>query len=91
MIGKTCSSTEKRQRKLSYKKSKMLIQNRVFSEVPFWNSAEYGILYGIGFIPRNFLLFNSAEFRRIPYRFVYTEFRIPLNENTITEPITKDL
>ncbi len=28
-------------------------------------------------IPQNFLLFNSAEFRGIPYRFVYTEFRIP--------------
>jgi hypothetical protein len=29
------------------------IKGRVFSEVPFWNSAEYGILYGIGFISRN--------------------------------------
>jgi hypothetical protein len=25
----------------------------VFSEVPFWNSAEYGILDGIDFISRN--------------------------------------
>jgi hypothetical protein len=30
-----------------------LAPTRVFSEVPFWNSAEYEILYGIGFIPRN--------------------------------------
>jgi hypothetical protein len=42
---------------------------RVFSEVPFWNSAEYRILYGIGFISRNSAkffaihLWNSAEFR----------------------------
>jgi hypothetical protein len=42
-------------------------------------------------IPRNFLRFNSAEFRGIPCRYVYTEFRIPPNENTIIEPITKDL
>jgi hypothetical protein len=44
-------------------------------------------------IPRNsakFLLFNSAEFGGIPCRFVYTEFRISSNENTIIEPITKD-
>jgi hypothetical protein len=37
-------------------------------------------------IPRNFLLFNSAEFV-----FVYTEFRIPSNENAIIELIRKDL
>ncbi len=42
-------------------------------------------------IPRNFLLFNSAEFRGILCGFVSTEFRIPSNENTIIEPITKDL
>ncbi len=30
-------------------------------------------------IPRNFLLFYSAEFRGTPNRFVYTEFRIPSN------------
>ncbi len=30
-------------------------------------------------ILRNFLLFNSAELRGIPYRFVFTEFRIPSN------------
>jgi hypothetical protein len=36
-------------------------------------------------IPRNsaeFLLFNTAKFRGIPYKFVYTELRIPLNENS---------
>ncbi len=57
------------------------IYHRVFSEVPFWNSAEYGILYGIDFISRNFLLLNTAEFRGIPYKFVYTEFRIPVPIN----------
>jgi hypothetical protein len=31
-------------------------------------------------IPRNFLLLNTAKFRGIPYRFVYTEFRMPSNE-----------
>ncbi len=29
------------------------VGGRVFSEVTFWNSAEYGILYGIDFISRN--------------------------------------
>ncbi len=36
---------------------------RVFSEVPFWNSAEYGILYGIGFISRNSAKFFTVQFR----------------------------
>ncbi len=67
------------------------VRGRVFSEVPFWNSAEYGILYGIGFIPRNSAEFCTVQFRGIPCRFVYTEFRMPSNENTIIEPITKDL
>jgi hypothetical protein len=40
-------------------------------------------------IPRNFLLFNSTEFRGIPCRFVYTEFRIPSNENKGT--VVRDL
>ncbi len=56
---------------------------RVFSEVPFWNSAEYGIyteLTVFRVIPQNFLLFNTAKFRGILYKFVYTEFRIPLND-----------
>jgi hypothetical protein len=52
---------------------------RVFSEVPFWNSAEYGILYGTGFISHNSAKFFTVQFRGIPYRFVYTEFRIPSN------------
>ncbi len=34
-------------------KQNLPIVARVFSEVPFWNSAEYGILYGIGFISCN--------------------------------------
>jgi hypothetical protein len=42
-------------------------------------------------IPRNSAKFFTVQFRRIPCRFVYTEFRIPSNENTIIEPITKDL
>jgi hypothetical protein len=46
-------------------------------EVPIWNSAEYGILYRIYFISR-----NSAEFRGIPYKLVYTEFRTPSDENS---------
>ncbi len=48
--------------------------HRVFSEVPFWNSAEYGILYGIDFILR-----NSAEFHGIYYCSIprnSAEFRI---------------
>ncbi len=48
---------------------------RVFSEVAFWNSAEYGILYGIGFISRNSAKFFTVQFHGIPCRFVYTEFR----------------
>ncbi len=52
---------------------------RVFSEVPFWNSAEYGILYGIGFISRNSAKFFTVQFCGIPFRFVYTEFCIPSN------------
>jgi hypothetical protein len=64
---------------------------RVFSEVPIWNSAEYGILSGIGFILRNSVKFFTVQFRGIPCRFMYMEFRIPSNENTIIEPITKDL
>jgi hypothetical protein len=65
------------------------IVGRVFSEVPFWNFAEYGILYGIYFISRNSAKFFTVQYRGIPYRFVYTEFRIPSKENTIIEPITK--
>jgi hypothetical protein len=61
---------------------------RVFSEVPFWNSAEYGILYGIGFISRNSAKFFTVQFRGIPCRFVYTEFRIPSNENTYPKLIS---
>jgi hypothetical protein len=62
--------------------------NRVF---PDWNSAEYRILYGIDFILRNSAKFFTAQSRGILYRFVYTKFRIPSNENTIIEPVTKDL
>ncbi len=52
----------------------------MFSEVAFCNSAEYGILYGIDFISRNSAEFFTAQNREIPYRFVYTEFRMPSNE-----------
>ncbi len=52
---------------------------RVFSEVPLWNSAEYEIIYRTGFISRNSAKFFTVQFRGIPYRFVYTEFRIPSN------------
>jgi hypothetical protein len=36
---------------------------RVFSEVPFLNSAKYGILYGIGIISRNSVKFFTVQFR----------------------------
>ncbi len=42
-------------------------------------------------IPRNSAKFVIVQFRGIPCRFVYTEFHIPSNENTVIEPITKDL
>ncbi len=42
-------------------------------------------------IPCNSAKFFTVQYRGIPYRFVYTDFRIPSNENTILEPITKDL
>ncbi len=51
----------------------------MFLEVPFWNSAKYGILYGIGFISGNSAKFFTVHLRGIPYRFVYTGFRIPSN------------
>jgi hypothetical protein len=38
-----------------------------------------------------FLLFNTAKFHGIRYRFVYTEFRQPSNENSSIQPITKNL
>jgi hypothetical protein len=34
---------------------------RVFSEVPFWNSAKYGILYGTDFISRNSAKFFTVQ------------------------------
>jgi hypothetical protein len=40
--------------------------HRVFSEVPFWNSAEYRILYGIGFISCNSAKFCTVQFPGIP-------------------------
>ncbi len=58
---------------------KWRIAARVFSEVPFWNSVEYGIVYRIGFISRNSAKCFTVQFRGIPDRFVYTEFRIPSN------------
>jgi hypothetical protein len=39
---------------------------RVFSEVLFWNSAVYGILYGIDFILRNSAKFLTAQSCGIP-------------------------
>jgi hypothetical protein len=39
---------------------------RVFPEVPFWHSAEYGILCGIDFISRNFAKFFTVQYREIP-------------------------
>ncbi len=54
-------------------------RTRVLLEVPFWNFAEYGTLYGIGFISCNSTKFFTVQFRGILYRFVYTEFRIPSN------------
>ncbi len=64
-------------------------------EVPFWNSAEYGILYGIDVfclvqhnsaklftVQYRKILQNSVEFCRTPYWFMYSEFRIPSNENS---------
>jgi hypothetical protein len=56
------------------KLNKVLLQlrSRVFTEMTFWNAAEYGILCGsdlkrLNFrgIPQNFQLFNSVEFRAI--------------------------
>ncbi len=61
----------------------------MFSEVPFWNSAEYGILYGIGIISRNSAKFFTVQFRGIPCSFDYTEFRIPSNEKKGT--VARDL
>ncbi len=54
----------------------------MFSEVPFWNSAEYRILYGIDFISHNSANLFAVQNREIPYRFVYTEFHIPSGENS---------
>ncbi len=42
------------------------IRIRVFSEVPFWNSAEYGIVYEIDFISRNSAEFFTVQYREIP-------------------------
>jgi hypothetical protein len=39
---------------------------RVFPEVSFWNSAEYGILYGMDFISRNSAKFFTVQYREIP-------------------------
>jgi hypothetical protein len=58
------------------------LYSRVFSEVPFWNSAESGILSGIDFISRNYAGLFTVQYRGIPYRFMFTEFRIPSNENS---------
>ncbi len=38
---------------------------KVFSEVPFYNSAEYGILYGIDLISRNSAKFFTVQYREI--------------------------
>jgi hypothetical protein len=47
---------------------------RVFSEVPFWNSAEYGILIAIDFISRNSAEFFTVQYSEIPRN--SAEFRI---------------
>jgi hypothetical protein len=47
-------------------RSQISLPSRVFSEVPFWNSAEYGILYGIDFISRNSAKFFTVQYRGIP-------------------------
>jgi hypothetical protein len=61
------------------------IDRRVFTEVTFWHSAEYGIIDRSDFnsaefriILRNSDQLNSAEFRGISLKsvfFLYTEFR----------------
>jgi hypothetical protein len=38
---------------------------RLFSEVPFWNSAIYGILYGIDLILNNSAKFFTVQYRKI--------------------------
>ncbi len=71
----------------------------MFSAVPLCGiprNAEF--LYGIG-ISRNSAKFreilystvrrNSAEIHGIPYRFVYMEFRIPSNGNSIVKKLKK--
>jgi hypothetical protein len=66
------------------------------SEVPFWNSAEYGILYGIAFISRNSAkkcIVLTVQYREIPrnsilvcvYGIPYT----PSNENSIIKKLKK--
>jgi hypothetical protein len=44
----------------------ILLLIRVFSQVPFWNSMEYGILYGIYFISRDSAKFFTVQYREIP-------------------------
>jgi hypothetical protein len=41
------------------------------------------IFTGIALILHNFLLYNTAKFCGIPYWFVYIEFIIPSNENSL--------
>jgi hypothetical protein len=65
---------------------------RVFSKEPIWNSTEYGILYGINFISRNFakfLLYNTARFCQIPNTFVNTDFYKPSNEHSSINKLKK--
>jgi hypothetical protein len=40
----------------------------VFSEVPFWNSVEYRILYGIDFILRNCVKFFALQYYGMEFR-----------------------
>jgi hypothetical protein len=67
------------------------VWSSVFSEVPFWNSVECGILYGIDFRTRNSAKKFTVKYHGIRYWFLYVEFCISSNENSIIQPITKNL
>jgi hypothetical protein len=57
---------------------------RVFSKVRFGiprNTEFYMEFTLFRVVPQIVSLYNTAKFCGIPYRFVYTEFRIPSNEN----------
>ncbi len=53
-----------------------LLNVRVFTEVTFWHSAEYGIYTEVNLIPRNSALFLDTELRINSALFLYTELRI---------------